>query len=79
MPALRVAIDARMTRRDVKLAMLRQHIPTSPAHPVLLGEPERELKVNINPDHLPSFRYASCRNPLFYFFWISACAGLTVE
>ena len=42
MLALRVPCDARMNRRDVKLAALRQSHPETPAHPVLLGEPERE-------------------------------------
>jgi hypothetical protein len=42
MLALRVPCDARMNRRDVNSLTLGQHIPTSPAHPVLLGGPERE-------------------------------------
>jgi len=42
MLALRVPCDARMNRRDVNLLSLGQHIPNSPAHPVLLGEPERD-------------------------------------
>jgi len=48
MPALRVPCDARMSRRDAELAALSRRIPNSPAHPVLLGEPERGLKVNPN-------------------------------
>ncbi len=63
--SLWVPCDARMNRRDVKLAALIQHIPTSSAHPVLLGEPERGLKANPNPYHFPSFRHASSRNPFF--------------
>ena len=44
MPALRVPCDARMSQRDVKLANRSDsHIPNPPAHPVLLGEPEREV------------------------------------
>jgi hypothetical protein len=41
--ALWVSCDARMNRRDVNSLSLGQHIPMSPAHPVLLGEPEREV------------------------------------
>jgi len=39
MLALQVPCDARMIRRDVNSLSLRQHIPASPAHSVLLGEP----------------------------------------
>ena len=41
MLALRVPCDARMCRQDAELATLRQTHPEVPAHPVLLGEPER--------------------------------------
>ena len=44
MRALRVPCDARMSWRNVKLAALKQHIPKSPAHPPLLGKPERDWK-----------------------------------
>ncbi len=47
MLALRVPCDARMSWRGVKLAALKQHTPKSPAHPVLLGKPERDFKINI--------------------------------
>ena len=43
MHALQVPCDARLNRRDVNSLSLGQHIPTSPPHPVLLGEPEREI------------------------------------
>ena len=56
MLALRVPCDARMSRRDAELAIAQtRRIPNSPAHPVLLGEPERDS----------SFRHASSRNPFF--------------
>jgi len=45
--ALRVPCDARMSWRGVKLAALRQHTPKPPAHPALLGKPERDFKINI--------------------------------
>ena len=46
MPALRVPCDARMNRRDVKLASLKQSHPEYSASSVLLGEPERgRLKI----------------------------------
>ena len=81
MLALRVLCDARMSRRDVNSLSLGQHIPKSPAHPVLLGEPERGLKVNPNtkPTHI-IYRHSGM--PLagihsFYSFWIPAYAGMT--
>ena len=39
-----VPCDARMNRRDVNSLALGQHIPKAPAHPVLLGGPEREFE-----------------------------------
>ncbi|MFW2438955.1 MAG: hypothetical protein ACN4GR_06235, partial [Arenicellales bacterium] len=42
MLALRVPCDAQSSRRDMKLAALRQHIPKSPAQSALLGKPERD-------------------------------------
>ena len=53
MLALRVPCDARMSRRDAELATLRQTIPKTPAHPVLLGGPERGMKVNPNTNPTP--------------------------
>ncbi|MFW2439398.1 MAG: hypothetical protein ACN4GR_08510, partial [Arenicellales bacterium] len=44
MLTLRVPCDAQSNRRDVKLAALRQHIPTTPAQSALLGKPERDLR-----------------------------------
>jgi len=45
MLALRVPCDAQSSRRDVKLAALKQHIPNAPAQSALLGRPERDWKV----------------------------------
>jgi hypothetical protein len=42
MLALRVPCDAQSSRRDMKLAALRQHIPKPSAQSPLLGKPERD-------------------------------------
>jgi len=59
MPALRVPCDAQSSRRDIKLAALRQHIPKSPAQSPLLGKPERDSKVNIK---TRNYLMAYCRS-----------------
>ncbi len=45
MLALRVPCDVQLSRRDVKLAALRQRIPKSPPQSALLGKPERDFKI----------------------------------
>jgi hypothetical protein len=48
MLALRVPCDARISWRGVNSGYaLRQAHPETPAHPALLGKPERDFKVNI--------------------------------
>ena len=66
MPALRVPCDARMSRQDAELAALRQ------THPEIPGSScaSRRAWTGIEgqPPYLPSFRYASSRNPFFILF-----------